>query len=344
MNNIKQFVLPAIVTILTACGGNKTDYKVEPLKVTTETVCINNTPHSRTYVGKVEEHSSTPVSFTSMGTVTHVYAEEGQYIAKGQLIAEMDSTQNKNALITTQAMLEQAMDAQQRMKVLHDAKAISDIDWIDVQTKVRTAESNLQMAKKALADCQLKAPRSGIVGTKQMENGMTALPSQPVCTILDITKVKVKVSVPEKEITLFAPSANNTQNITITAEALPGKTFNPIKLVRNVQGDPLTHTYDVFLELKNPDLQLLPGMVVSVSMPIGSETDTNNITVPIQAVQQNADNTHFVWLKKNNKAQRQTVQIGQTQGNRIVISSGLKEKDEVIIEGYQKVSEDSNIK
>ena len=122
------------------------------------------------------------------------------------------------------------------------------------------------------------------------------------------------------------------------------KTFNPIKLVRNVQGDPLTHTYDVFLELKNPNLQLLPGMVVSVSMPIGSETDTNNITVPIQAVQQNADNTHFVWLKKNNKAQRQTVQIGQTQGNRIVISSGLKEKDEVIIEGYQKVSEDSNIK
>ena len=188
MNNIKQLVLPAIVTILTACGGNKTDYKAEPLKVTTETVCINNTPHSRTYVGKVEEHSSTPVSFTSMGTVTHVYAEEGQYIAKGQLIAEMDSTQNKNALITTQAMLEQAMDAQQRMKVLHDAKAISDIDWIDVQTKVRTAESNLQMAKKALADCQLKAPRSGIVGTKQMENGMTALPSQPVCTILDITK------------------------------------------------------------------------------------------------------------------------------------------------------------
>lgn len=344
MNNIKQLVLPAIVATLTACGGNKTDYKAEPLKVTTEKVCINNTPHSRTYVGKVEEHSSTPVSFTSMGTVTHVYAEEGQYIAKGQLIAEMDSTQNKNALITTQAMLEQAMDAQQRMKVLHDAKAISDIDWIDVQTKVRTAESNLQMAKKALADCQLKAPRSGIVGAKQMENGMTALPSQPVCTILDITQVKVKVSVPEKEIALFAPSSNNTQNITITAEALPGKTFNPVKLIRNVQGDPLTHTYNVFLELRNPEQELLPGMVVSVAMPIDSETNQTTITVPIQAVQQNADKTYFVWLAKNNKAQRQTIQLGQTQGNRIAITSGLKEGDEVIIEGYQKVSEDSNIK
>ena len=109
MNNVKQLMLPTIVAILTACGNSKTDYKVEPLKVTTETVGTNNTPFSRTYVGKVEEHSSTPVSFTGMGTVTHVYVEEGQYIAKGQLIAEMDSTQNKNALITTQAMLEQGI-------------------------------------------------------------------------------------------------------------------------------------------------------------------------------------------------------------------------------------------
>lgn len=340
-----KVIATALLTalMLAACGRNDNSYKVEPLKVTTETVCAGTASASRHYVGKVEEESSTPVSFTGMGTVTKVCVEEGQYVAKGQLIAEMDQTQCENTYQATKANYDQAMDALERMKALHETKAISDFDWVDVQTKVRTAKSSLDMASKALADCQLKAPCNGIVGSKQMESGMTALPSQPVCTILDITKVKVKVSVPEKEIASFNPQQDKGKGVTITAEALGGKTFRSTQFVRSVQGDALTHTYDVRFSLPNPKGELLPGMVVTV-LTEADEAEQGTLTVPIRCVQQSADGHQFVWLAKDSKACRQTVQTGPAQGDRIVILSGLAEGDKVIVEGYQKVSEGSEIR
>ena len=335
----------ATAILFTACRKSGENYKVEALNVTTETVSAGNTCASKHYVGKVEEESSTPVSFTGMGTVTRVCVEEGQYVAKGQLIAEMDPTQCENSLQAAKATLDQALDAQERMQVLHDSQSISDIDWVNVQTKVRQAQATLDMASKALKDCRLTAPCSGIIGMKAMENGMTALPSQPVCTILDITKVKVKVSVPEKEIALFNPQQSKGKGVTITAEALGGKTFRSTQFVRSVQGDALTHTYDVRFTLLNPGGELLPGMVVNVSTEDDEAADgQRTLSVPVRCVQQGADGRQFVWLAKDGKARRQTVEVGQAQGDRISILSGLAEGDKVIVEGYQKVSEGSEIR
>lgn len=331
------------VLMMTACSKSGKNYEVQALRVTTETVGTEMASAKKHYVGKVEEDSSTPISFTGMGTVGRVYVEEGQYVAKGQLIAEMDPTQCENTRQAAKAALDQALDAQQRMQVLHESQSISDIDWVNVQTKVRQAQSSLDMAEKAVKDCRLLAPCSGIVGKKQMESGMTALPSQPVCTILNIAKVKVKVSVPEKEIALFNPRMNSS-GVTISAEAIGGKTFHSTQFIRNVQGDPMTHTYDVRFVVQNPEGELLPGMVVNVSTDAESDgMGQNMMTVPVRSVQQNADGHRFVWLNKNGKATRQTVEVGETQGDRIIILSGLAEGDKVIVEGYQKVSEGSEV-
>lgn len=342
----ERFATALLVALLmmTACSKNEKTYEVLPLKVTTETVSAGTASASKHYVGKVEEDSSTPVSFIGMGTVSRVCVDEGQYVAKGQLIAEMDPTQCQNTLNAAKAALDQALDAQERMRVLHESQSISDIDWVNVQTKVRQAQSSLDMASKAVADCRLLAPCSGIVGSKQMENGMTALPSQPVCTILGIAKVKVKVSVPEKEIALFNPRDNKGRGVTVSAEALGGRTFHSNQFIRNVQGNPMTHTYDVRFIVQNPGGELLPGMVVNVSTDDDSgEAGQGTMTVPVRSVQQSADGHRFVWLAKNGKASRQPVEVGEPQGDRIVILSGLAEGDKVIVEGYQKVGEGSEV-
>lgn len=344
MNKINIMTLLAATILLAACGKNKESYKVEALRVTTETVNAGTANIGKHYVGKVEEDSSTPVSFTGMGTVTRVYVQEGQFVSRGQLIAEMDPTQCINTCQAAKATLDQALDAQQRMQMLHESQSISDIDWVNVQTKVRQAQSSLDIANKALKDCRLTAPCSGIVGNKQMESGMTALPSQPVCTILNIAKVKVKVSVPEKEIASFNPIAGRNKGVTITAEALGDKTFHSNYFVRNVQGDVLTHTYDVRFTVLNPGGELLPGMVVNVTTEVDeTDADSRAVTVPVRSIQQGADGHQFVWLVKGNKAHRQPVEVGQTQGDRLVILSGLTEGDKIIVEGYQKVSEGSEV-
>ena len=330
---------------LCSCGEKGKQEQKAPTRVKTQMVSPGFVDNAQTYVGIVEEREATAVSFTGMGVVKRVLVSEGQAVSRGQLIAEMDPTQCENTLQAAKASLDQALDAQQRMQVLHESQSISDIDWVNVQTKVRQAQSSLDMATKAVKDCRLTAPCSGIIGSKQMENGMTALPSQPVCTILNIAKVKVKVSVPEKEIALFNPLKNRGKGVTIAAEALGGKTFRSNHFIRDIQGDVLTHSYDVRFVVLNPGLELLPGMVVNVSTDAeDSGGGEKAITVPIRSVQQSADDHQFVWLAKDGKAHRQPVEVGEAQGDRIIIRSGLAEGDKVIVEGYQKVSEGSEIK
>jgi RND family efflux transporter MFP subunit len=289
-------------------------------------------------VGVVEEESSTTVSFTGMAMLKTLNVSEGQSVRRGQLLAVIDETQARNTLMTTKAALDQAQDAQARMKMLHETQSLPDIKWVEVESKLQQAQSAYDMAKKNLEDCRIFAPVSGVVGSKIMNVGETVLPSEPVLTILSIDRVKVRVAIPEREISAIE-SETPTQ---ITVDALQGETFQGGRIEKGVSADALTHTYDIRINVQNPGHRLLPGMVARVTM--GKKGfEEKKITLPVQAVQETSDKQLFVWTAKNGKAHRTNVTIGETTGNRVVIESGLSEGDEVIVEGYQKVGEGTPI-
>ena len=163
---------------------------VAPTRVKTEVVKPTSGEGAQTYVGIVEENEATAVSFTSMGVVKRLLVDEGQAVSKGQLIAEMDDTQARNLLAGAEAQMTQANDALQRYGQLHENGSLPEVQWVEVQSKVAQAKSQLEIARKNLADCKLYAPVSGIIGKKQVGAGETALPSQAVVSILNINNVK----------------------------------------------------------------------------------------------------------------------------------------------------------
>lgn len=333
-----KLLLFSIVTpVLVSCGGNEVKQNKEPLAVETETIGEHSFDCTRWYVGQVEAESSTSVSFNSMGTITEIFVSEGQHVSKGQVIARIDDSQNRHAVEAAQASVNQAEDAYARMKVLHDANSLSDMDWVEVQSKVQQARASLDMAKKSLDDCTLKAPCSGVIGCKHMESGMTALPSEPICQILNINKVKVKVSIPEKEIGRI--SASTPTRITIDAI---DRTFVGGRVEKGVQADAMTHTYDIRISLANPGEALLPGMVADVGI-CGEQTDSL-VTLPVRCIQQSTDGRNYVWVVRKGRAQLCYVALGATFGNRIEIVSGLGRGDKVIVGGYQKVGEGDEVR
>ena len=187
-----------VATVALAGCSHKTEQKEKaPTRVKTEVVVAAATTGSRTYVGIIEETASTAVSFTGMGTVRRVYVNEGQAVGRGQLIAEMDDTQARNMLAAAEAQSRQAEDALVRYSQLHEQGSMTDAQWVEIQSKVEQARSQLAIAKKNLADCRLVAPVGGVIGRKNVSAGETAMPSQAVVTIVDISAVKVKFSVPE---------------------------------------------------------------------------------------------------------------------------------------------------
>jgi RND family efflux transporter MFP subunit len=273
-----------------------------------------------------------------MGVVKRMLVNEGQAVSRGQLIAEMDDTQARNLLSGAEAQMTQANDALSRYKMLHDNVSLPEVQWVEIQSKVAQAKSQLEVAKKNLADCRLVAPVSGIVGKRLVGAGETAMPSQAVVSILDISTVKVKVAIPETEISGIGANTSST----IKVEAANGS-FSGGRIEKGVQADALTHTYDIRIHVANRDRKLLPGMVASVQFG-NIEKPSQDISVPVTAVQKKADGTLFVWtVGKDSTAHRTTVTTGETLGNRIVVASGISESQRVITEGYQKLSENSKV-
>ena len=377
MKEIRILLLLAIVILGSACSNKKENRQKAPTQVKTEVVTAGGQMTNESYVGIVEENEATAVSFTGMGVVKRMLVREGQAVGRGQLLALMDDTQARNLLTGAEAQMAQAEDALQRYGMLHDAGSLPEVQWVEIQSKVAQARSQLAVAKKNLADCRLVAPVSGIIGRQQVKAGETAVPSQAVVTILDVSRVKVKVSVPEAEMNAITP---HTPSMIIVEAA--GKKVSGGRIEKGVVADAMTHTYDIRINVPNGDRKLLPGMVAQVRMrtqnpkptpalPRGGSLDTpsdggtTSITpdtkanqsplpsggegggfyLPITSVQRRPDGSLFVWTVDNQKkAHRTAVTVGASQGNRISIMSGVTAGQRVVTEGYQKLSEGTEVR
>ena len=336
----KSMTMVLSVMLICSCTGKKEHDSKAPTRVKTEVASTAMSMNGQTYVGMVEECEATAVSFTGMGVVKRVLVNEGQAVGRGQLIAEMDDTQARNLLSGAEATLAQANDALERYKMLHDAGSLPEVQWVEIQSKVAQAKSQYEVARKNLADCRLTAPVSGVIGKKLIGAGETALPSQAVVTILDISSVKVKVAIPETEI---GGISGNTSSI-IKVEAI-GRSFEGGRIEKGVQADALTHTYDIRIHVANRERKLLPGMVASVLFSSDKrEVKSEKLSMPVTAVQKQADGNLFVWtVGKDSTAHRTTITTGETLGNRIVVASGISEGERIVTEGYQKLSEGTKV-
>ncbi|MBR6042881.1 MAG: efflux RND transporter periplasmic adaptor subunit [Paludibacteraceae bacterium] len=329
-----------VTLMLASCGNTTEEVKKTPARIKTELASTSTSVENTSYVGVVEEESSTAVSFTGSGTITQMHVTEGQRVSKGQLIAELDKTQSQNMLNAAEAQMQQANDALARMKQLHETNSLPEMKWVEVQSQVEQAKAQLDMAKKSLANCMLYAPVSGVIGKGVKSAGETALPAMSVATILNISTVKVKVSIPEKEIANIKSNSRSS----VSVDAL-GKTFNGGKIEKGVQADPMTHTYDIKININNQQQQLLPGMVCNVELKVNNTPgEEKYCTVPISAVQQGADGDKFIWKEVEGKAHRQKITLGRASGNRIVVLNGLQAGEKVITEGYHKISEGTEVR
>ena len=338
---MNKFCVTLLLTVVfvCSCSEKKEGGAKAPIRVKTLMVSPAFADGAQTYVGIVEEHEGTAVSFTSMGVVKRVLVNEGQAVGRGQLIAEMDDTQARNLLSGAEAAMNQANDALERYKMLHDAGSLPEVQWVEIQSKVAQAKSQYEIAKKNLSDCRLTAPVNGIIGKKLVGVGETALPSQAIVTILDISSVKVKVSVPEAEIS----GINSSTPSTIAVEAAQ-VTVSGGKIEKGVQADALTHTYDVRINVQNANRKLLPGMVASVRFIAEGSQGITAQSLPVTAVQKSADGSLFVWtVAKDSTAHRAKISIGATNGNHVAITGGLDMGQRVVTEGYQKLSEGSRV-
>lgn len=323
---------------LTSCQNNgDKQTTMSPVKVKVLRVSSSEIDGTERFSGTVEEANSTSLSFSIMGTVKTVHVGLGDRVAKGQLIATVDPLAMQSSYDAAKASLEQAEDAYRRMKELYDKGSLPEIKWVEVQSKLQQAKSMEEVARKNLDDCKLYAPFSGIISEKMAEVGQNIMPGLPVVKLVTANQLKVKIAVPETEIAAIATG----QKATITVSALNGRLFAGTVTEKGIVANPLSRSYDVKIRVDDADKELMPGMVVEAVLS-GTGMGTLHV-IPAHIVQLDEQNRSFVWVNAGGKASKRIIQCGGFTSEGVVVLSGLEESEEIIVEGQQKVCENTSV-
>lgn len=334
--------MAAIGVIFTSCGFKEEKSTViPPVKVDVVAAAGGTQSGMRQYSGTVESGDGADMSFSVGGTLRGIYVTPGQRVRKGQLLAVIDGSSLQNASQVTEAALAQAQDAYNRLKKLHDANALPEIQWVEVQNKLKQAENAAAIARRTVGDARIYSPVNGIVAEKLAEVGQTIAPGIPVVKIVSIGDVKINISVSEAEIGAMKPGTKAN----ISAEAVGAENLEGTLTEQGVVANPLSHTYNVKFRVSNTSGILRPGMLcnVRVSSPETAEEIPARIVLPANAVLLSADNRYFVWRAKAGVAEQRFVKLGEILPEGIEIAEGVSAGDSVIVAGMQKVCNGTKI-
>lgn len=328
-----------LTCVLWGCGKKEVATVAGPVRVDVEVAGVSKVDGSRQiYSGTVEAADASTMSFSVPGTIIKIYVEEGQKVTKGQLLAKVKSENLINTRNIAQAELEEARDAYQRLKKLHDANALPDIKWVEMQAKLKQAENAAELADRAVGDASIYSPISGYVTQKFASDGQTVVPAEPIVKIMSLNNLQMAISVPESEISTFTPAATAVVTFDMADKVqVSGKMSH-----KEVEADPLTRSYTVKFDLENTNGKVLPGMIGSVVVAgLGNDTVStglSDIILPSQAVLLSSDNQRFVWVVKDGKAMRKNVVADELSVGGVRVKEGLHPGDSVIVAGMQKVS------
>ena len=328
----KTLLITALSALLLIGCGNKKAQKqtFDPIiPVEISVIEQSNDNNLRNYVGTTKSEMELPVSFPLGGKLTGIYVKNGQHVKKGTVIARVDATSAKSIHDAALATLNQAEDGYNRLKQVHDEGGIPDVRWVQMETDLEKARQTEITARKHLNECTLIAPQEGFISMDKHTTGENMLPTTPFCRIIDMNKMIVEFSVPEKEIGII--------QIGDKAEAsFPGlnnlsKTLEIID--KSFVSNPMGHTYTIKAKVPVENKDILPGMVAKIKLSL---SEASGIVVPSSCVLTMPEGAD-VWTVKNGKAYRRNIKVGGFVKNGVVVESGLESGDTIITVGYQKL-------
>ncbi len=307
------------------------------------------------YTGVIEAWKSINITPDVGGKIARIYVEEGERVREGQLVAELDTRairlqleQARAALAVAEANHKDAQRNMERMERLKNEKAVSDQQYEKVKLAYEAADAQLQQARAALNLAQhsldvslMKAPFSGVVASKNAEVGDVInpmmggfAPTSGVLTLMDFSKVKIEVDVPQRDIVRIKKG----QPAQLRVTAFPDKAFQGRVAIVNLTADPLTKKFKVEVGIDNPDLVLRPNTFGEVTLEVSTHEDA--LVIPQKSL---LESKYVFLVGENNQALRREVVLGLQNADLVEILNGLKEGDRVIVDGNYGLEDGAKI-
>ena len=331
MNKQVLMVLALGALVLSACGQKKSSAPaVDPMMaamnatpvVSVTTAVRQQVPQDAVYSSTVQANVVNNIAPQSGGRIQKLNVEVGDFVAAGQILAEMDRVQ------LDQAALKLKNDETElaRVKQLLDEGGVSQSDYEALELAFNVSKTSYA---NLLENTILRAPVGGVVSARNYDRGDMYAMAQPIYTVQQITPVKLLVPISETDYT----RVKRGDKVSLTVDALPGKVYTGSIVRLYPTMDAATHTFNAEVRVPNTNRELRPGMYARVTVDFGAN---DSIVIPDAAVlkQQGSGQRIVYVLGADSTVSIRMVTPGRHFGTQYEILSGLEEGEQVLTGGH----------
>lgn len=310
---------------------------VDSYPVTIEKVSAKEFKNALELIGTIQGANDVAVMSEAQGRVIGVYAKVGDYKSQGSLLIQLDGELKLAAFKTAEANYEKVKKDYERFEALYKEKSIAESQLEAARLELQRAESNYTIAKREYNDTRITAPISGVVSSRLVDEGDYVNKLNVVSHIVDISKLKVKLNVAEKD----AFKLKKGDAVVVTTDVYPGVKFNGKIESISDQGD-ASHTFPVEVSLvNNKSNPLKAGMFGKVLFT--SINGGNTIVIPRESLVGSVKDAS-VFVIENGIAKERKVVIGSTYDAMLQVLSGLNEGEEIVVNGQSNLKDNYKVK
>ncbi len=331
-----------------AAAPEEKKQEIVPVKV--YKTAVSNFEDVLPAIGTVRGTSTISLRFEQNGTVGQFHFKEGDFVKKGQIIAELahQDTELKvkfreSKLQTAKTNLVQAAKKVETHEKLLAAGAIVQLkvdevklDYEKAKQEMEAAKIELDSSKAELEKTYLPAPKDGILGSKDIEVGEFVTSSVKVASLIEITDVLIEMGIIEKDV----EKIKQGQPVKVSVDAYPDQEFSGEidSIASTIEG---SRTLTVKAKVPNPESLLLPGMFARVTINVFQKENT--IVIPAVALNKGEEGYHVYLVEKDNTIKTQPVQVGYATSDKAQVDEGLAADQQVVVDAKGELKDGTKV-
>ena len=340
--NVKTFLCIAMALLAVSCGRRNSGKSSSPfppmmadpnapVNVEIAVTEYRDVPQDETYSTTVQAYAVNNVVPQTGSRIKRILVEVGDFVARGQVLAEMDQT----SLEQTKLKLDNDALELSRLKELYEAGALSKSDYEAMQLSYNVSNSQYE---NLVENTILRSPLTGVVTARNYDAGDMYAMSSPIFVVQQISPVKLLGAMSETDYT----KVKKGDSVEITADAIPGRTL--VGKVNRIYPviDPSSHTFTAEVVVPNTDRVLRPGMFARAKVTFAVN---HSIVVPDIAIvkQQGSGQKSVYVLNADNTVSSRIVTLGRHTGTDYEVLEGLSEGEKIVTKGHTALRNGSEV-
>jgi membrane fusion protein (multidrug efflux system) len=314
-------------------------FQPPPEAVTTIVATQDEWPATLSAIGTMAAVQGVTVSADLPGTVDRILFESGQWVQAGQLLAVLDTRQERSQLAAFEARRELAQLTFDRMQGLLNESVISRAEFDRATAESRQSVAQVGEVNAVIDRKTIKAPFSGVLGIRQVNLGQYLAGGDPLVTLQSLNPIYVNFGVPQQS----AGQMPVGRAVRVTSSDMSGGEWSGRVTAIDSVVDPATRNIQVQATLANANGKLRPGMFVQAEVMLGPGQKV--VALPASAISYApfGDSVFIVadLTGEDGKTYRgvrqQFVKLGAARGDQVAVLSGVKPGDEVVTSGLFKL-------